>query len=217
MSQFVTGLLISGSVALEFFSGSSFNGDLDLYCPLSSSVSIGLWLARIGYKFLANTTEPSQAPLFITDWGLAIEDRSTSTSTTSSSCYSFSSGIMRVWNFSRNGETIQLIAVRSTPLSVILRFHSCQSCFIYLLCVLHLTFVFSTRYECHIRFICFLLVPQVYNRIACLVFLYGSFIDHHREYRFKILCSWLFLSLSASLVYYITRLRVDSYPCTISA
>ncbi|KAF9077793.1 hypothetical protein BDP27DRAFT_1357189 [Rhodocollybia butyracea] len=52
--QAYTGALVSGSIALQYFSREEYESDLDVFCELSKCVELAQWLQRIGYEYEAS-------------------------------------------------------------------------------------------------------------------------------------------------------------------
>ncbi|KAF9259953.1 hypothetical protein L218DRAFT_907716 [Marasmius fiardii PR-910] len=128
--QYTTGLLISGSTALSFFTREVYStSDLDLYIEVEFSLHVAYFLISCGYKFEPSNTEWKQQPERIEE---AVEDMYRRFGTAQPQpwthfdgrpAYSWN-GIGDVWNFVRGEKKIQVIACAPTPLSVILGFHS---------------------------------------------------------------------------------------------
>ncbi|KAF9063880.1 hypothetical protein BDP27DRAFT_1206048, partial [Rhodocollybia butyracea] len=114
-----TGLLISGSAALQFFNCASWEADLDTYCIYSRCSEVGIWYMSIGYEFIPTT---GQASKFTDDHASLLtmqKDGNLSTPEDYDGDH-----IARVWNFVRGTSKIQLIGSVHAPLQVVLSFHS---------------------------------------------------------------------------------------------
>jgi hypothetical protein len=132
-----TGMLISGSTALQLFERTVYpESDLDLYVEHRYCKVIASWLVTIGYAFkprpghsekleeALGTTTPVQLINFVSSSVVDYLD----------------SRIINVYNFQKSNSDckIQLITSRHSPLEVILKFHS-SKChyFITFHCYLH--------------------------------------------------------------------------------
>ncbi|KAJ4489698.1 hypothetical protein C8J55DRAFT_390463, partial [Lentinula edodes] len=105
-----TGLIVSGSTALSFFTRVPYGGNLDTYCQLSQAQTVGQWYESHGFTFAPTD---KQNPLFTTDYLLDDDIREYRVK-----------NIESVWNFIRGQHRVQLIATRGSPLETILSFHS---------------------------------------------------------------------------------------------
>ncbi|KAF9054000.1 hypothetical protein BDP27DRAFT_1193114, partial [Rhodocollybia butyracea] len=117
--QGTTSLLISGSAALQFFSGARYDTDLDTYCVIDNCLEVGEWYILIGYRFLPAS---QQLATFHDDYALSL-DLAVASGSDYNDMY-HSDQIRRVWTFVRGASTIQLIASVHAPIQVILSFHS---------------------------------------------------------------------------------------------
>ncbi|KAF9061531.1 hypothetical protein BDP27DRAFT_1189021, partial [Rhodocollybia butyracea] len=118
--QALTGLLISGSTALQFFSCNRFHSDLDTYCTVKHCFEVGQWLIKRGYQFVP--TE-HQSATFSEEYGTILKATRTLSLESDIEVYD-DKKIAGVWTFSRHGSVIQLIGSIHAPLEVILSFHS---------------------------------------------------------------------------------------------
>lgn len=122
--QSQTGLLISGSTAVQFFERTFYpESDLDLYVEHRYCKVIALWLVTIGYSYEARAGHPDQLEqaLGTTPW------KGGPMRFLSSSIVDYSnSGVINVYNFHKSDSDckIQLITSRHSPLELILKFHS---------------------------------------------------------------------------------------------
>ncbi|KAF9456065.1 hypothetical protein BDZ94DRAFT_1276577 [Collybia nuda] len=121
-----TGMLISGSTALQFFDRSEYEeSDLDLYVEHRYAALIGKWLQRIGYTFVAREQHQSSAfdgAHSDTPSGNHVDQGIFSSSLEGY----FGRGVAGVFNFHKffPDRKIQLITSLYSPLEVILHFHS---------------------------------------------------------------------------------------------
>lgn len=121
--QYITGTLISGSAALQFFDRSYYTGsDLDIYVHLRWTKGMGGWILDRGYRFapgkgqVANFHEAASDPKFLNN----------------KACY-IMRGVAGVFNFlkeSPSGEElkVQMIVAARSPMEIILNFHSSELC-----------------------------------------------------------------------------------------
>ncbi|KAF9056797.1 hypothetical protein BDP27DRAFT_1433524 [Rhodocollybia butyracea] len=127
--QALTGRLISGSIALQYFSREVWDTMLDLYCELGQTVHVGVWLENIGYSY---TPASGQAHCFQTEFCQSVVRESNW-----SEDYAYDNDpedygtnhVTNIWNFIRHQESIQLVSLRSCPLEAILAFDSTTSFF----------------------------------------------------------------------------------------
>ncbi|KAJ3720686.1 hypothetical protein C8R42DRAFT_538107, partial [Lentinula raphanica] len=124
--QAVTGMVISGSSALQFFNREVYDtndhrSDLDTYCVLSKCDAVGDWLLSHNYEY---QPQRNQLPCFADDWKKTQESKSTSIDTNLESERYPSRTFASVWNFIRDGRTVQVIAVKVSVVESILSFHS---------------------------------------------------------------------------------------------
>lgn len=118
--QALTGTLISGSFALQFFDRTFYPGsDLDIYVHRPWSKAVGLWLLQRGYEFRPNSSQEDDFLDAITDPRFL-----------ANSGRYFMRGVAGVFNFvipdPRSGEElkVQLIVAANTPMEIVLNFHS---------------------------------------------------------------------------------------------
>ncbi|KAK7444812.1 hypothetical protein VKT23_015129 [Stygiomarasmius scandens] len=110
--QALTGAVISGSTALQFFSRIRWEeSDLDIYVEHSSGYIVALFLIAIGYGFQPiNKQKPTIADAY---------DQVDLTN-----FYDDGRGFAGVFNFERRMARIQLITATYSPIDIILNFHS---------------------------------------------------------------------------------------------
>ncbi|KAH7869392.1 uncharacterized protein C8R40DRAFT_1024903, partial [Lentinula edodes] len=111
--QNATGLLVSGSIVLQFFNRETYNGDLDAFCNIRYCAIAGEWLISHGYSFQSKEGQPL-------DFNDSFSQISNNNQTQD---YNFNT-VAGVWNFMRNTSKIQLIATCGAPLECIFTFHS---------------------------------------------------------------------------------------------
>lgn len=116
-------LIISGSVALQFFERKTFpDSDLDLYALDSDALEVGKWLMSIGYTFIRQPSD-STDPIIAMEETLANPTLAVAYnnpgSITGFSC------VFRFVNVAKNRE-IQLIVTWQHPVDVVIRFHSSE-------------------------------------------------------------------------------------------
>lgn len=123
--QSQTGMLISGSTALQFFERTFYpESDLDLYVEHRYCRVIALWLVAIGYSYEARAGHPDELEEAL---GPTPVGNGPSMRFLSSAIVDYSdSGVIKVYNFHKSdtGCKIQLITSRHSPLELILKFHS---------------------------------------------------------------------------------------------
>ena len=126
--QAETGMLISGSFALQFLERTIYIGaDMDLYCFFGDREQIGLWLIETqGYMFVHNSRQNPDFKVAVTEAPDIEADP-----------YSRMRGISTVYTFTKpSGRPeddllkVQLIVTYRSPMEAILNFHSSMSCFI---------------------------------------------------------------------------------------
>ncbi|KAF5356596.1 hypothetical protein D9758_008236 [Tetrapyrgos nigripes] len=111
--QFLTGMLVSGSSALQFFDCSIYDSDLDLYVAFELASAVIDFLQEIGYVYRPTTAQPKDLKRTLDAAALGnIISRE------------YSGGISAVISFSRHGQHVQLILCVHCPIQVILGFHS---------------------------------------------------------------------------------------------
>lgn len=121
--QALTGLLISGSTALQFFIRRSrcdsrfCESDLDLYVEHRFSSVIGRFLLWCNYEFVSR---PDQ----FQDYDAAVGQGKMKMRGYPDHDYSDGRGFAGVYDFIKGGMKIQLITARHSPLDMILNFHS---------------------------------------------------------------------------------------------
>ncbi len=114
--QVWTGLLISGSTALQLFLRTRFpSSDLDVYVHRRSRVRVGQWLLSHDYTFEPHQGQPD-------DFSLAAEQPIIDTVTAR---YSRMYGVAAVFTFQNHDQKkVQVIATVHSPMAVILMYHS---------------------------------------------------------------------------------------------
>lgn len=117
-SQQSIGLLVSGSIALEFFNREAYDGDLDAFCNVLYCKVAGEWLMSHGYLY---QRKEGQAVEFIDSFSETPITSTTIDADTEE--YRFST-VTAVWDFVKNSSKIQLIATCGAPLECIFSFHS---------------------------------------------------------------------------------------------
>ncbi|KAL0576760.1 hypothetical protein V5O48_005225 [Marasmius crinis-equi] len=118
--QIVTGCLISGSFALQFYTGENYeSSDLDLYCNVRSSSLVARFLLYQGYKYNAANNQPSGFDAMLV-W---VAERRMATRYGEANAQ-----ILTVLNFVRTTSVVtnqvQLIVTPSSPVEAIFNFHS---------------------------------------------------------------------------------------------
>ena len=106
------GLLISGSVALQFFMGTTWSeSDLDLYVHLEGADLVGEWLQLQGYSLLSGQRFQNHP-----HWNLPCENTYTG----------HMLGIRCVFTFRHHlsAQQVQLIVATRNVMEIIFRFHS---------------------------------------------------------------------------------------------
>ncbi|KAJ8081044.1 hypothetical protein PM082_017884 [Marasmius tenuissimus] len=122
--QALTGTLISGSMALQFFNRTLYPGsDLDIYVEHRYCEPVAVFLRSIGYKYEPNSTQNSslwKAIMKATDnlrrgvdvtYDEEMQDVS-------------ERGFAGVFNMMRGEQKIQLITAKNSPMDIVLNFHS---------------------------------------------------------------------------------------------
>ncbi|KAJ3904923.1 hypothetical protein F5879DRAFT_921856 [Lentinula edodes] len=120
--QNLTGLLVSGSIVLEFFNRESYNGDLDAFCNIRYCAVAGQWLISHGYLFQAKDGQPSEFVECLSESYNNNQIRVVA-SDEDLEDYSFNT-VVGVWNFMRKSSRIQVIGTCGPPLQCIFSFHS---------------------------------------------------------------------------------------------
>ncbi|KAJ3757485.1 hypothetical protein EV360DRAFT_45914, partial [Lentinula raphanica] len=128
--QASTGTIISGSVALQFFTRIEYdNSDLDTYCTLTNSLKIGKWYEMVGYKYMP---AKNQQRKFEDDYARVVGSDGITRMNVEGNDGDDIQGARRyrslyiseVWNFERDGLCIQLVATRIKAEAIVLGFHS---------------------------------------------------------------------------------------------
>ncbi|KAI0341020.1 hypothetical protein BDW22DRAFT_1296455, partial [Trametopsis cervina] len=119
--QYETGMLISGSFALQFMGRLKYDGtDLDLYLPMHGRMNVAIWLSAHGYNFCPTVHQPQDFLTALNTEDLMGDDDVDYPST----------GIYTILTFKRNDSKdiltrkVQIIVAWRTPMEVILGFHS---------------------------------------------------------------------------------------------
>ncbi|KAJ3729841.1 hypothetical protein C8R42DRAFT_637977 [Lentinula raphanica] len=130
--QAKTGTIISGSVALQFFTRTVYkDSDMDTYSMLKNCLDIGQWYETIGYQYIP---AKKQRTIFQDDYRRVIQSREGGSRLNvdgnegddirGAARYQ-SPNICEVWNFeNKDRARIQLVATRIIPEAIVLGFHS---------------------------------------------------------------------------------------------
>ncbi|THU97433.1 hypothetical protein K435DRAFT_615366, partial [Dendrothele bispora CBS 962.96] len=122
--QYETGMLISGSAALQFFDNTMYpESDLDLYVALREADPIGQFLLERGYTFTPILDQPGDWEVALYRKILSWESRPEPLWNDDTDLYPVN-GIAAVFTFVKEGKRVQLITCGRATLEVILRFHS---------------------------------------------------------------------------------------------
>ncbi|KAJ3885039.1 hypothetical protein GG344DRAFT_59834, partial [Lentinula edodes] len=115
--QVSTGMVVSGPVALQFFSREVYETDLDTYCVLGKCLDVAKYYLSIRYQY-----RPSKHQLdyFEDDFSRIVDQR---WDAVNRGAY-LQDNVVQVWNFDRSGSKIQLITTARSPLETVLTFHS---------------------------------------------------------------------------------------------
>ncbi|KAJ3925892.1 MAG: hypothetical protein NXY57DRAFT_1030718 [Lentinula lateritia] len=124
--QYRTGILISGSTALQFFDLVVYpDSDLDLYVELRHCRPLAEFLADVGYQFQPT---PRQRSTFDEALAFTLSLNFAGTQNLHDEEEDFqgyvNNGIASVYNFSRGSKRIQVITSHTCSMDVILSFHS---------------------------------------------------------------------------------------------
>jgi hypothetical protein len=121
--QATTGVIISGSTALQFFDRTVYaNSNLDLYVQHDRARDLALWLESIGYMFVPLENENFQTLQMSLDKSPDFDP----TDITFDNEYC--DGVI-ILNFTKGDHpSIQVITSRGPPLGMVLQFHSSE-CF----------------------------------------------------------------------------------------
>ncbi|TRM56538.1 hypothetical protein BD626DRAFT_413700, partial [Schizophyllum amplum] len=116
-----TGMVISGSFALRFMGRLSFEpGDLDVYVKHTSAFVAGEFLTRAGYEYRPRRGQPSDFDDALALYQTSMEDRN------DTGQYA-ATAIVGAYNFVNTRDEnviVQIITARTSPVDVILGFHS---------------------------------------------------------------------------------------------
>ncbi|THU96193.1 hypothetical protein K435DRAFT_755079 [Dendrothele bispora CBS 962.96] len=110
--QYRTGMLISGSSALQFFDCSVYESDLDLYVSFKKGLSVIEFLNSIGYFYQPSANQD------------VLQTLDNSISGQIHFLPYVGNGLKGVIDFSRDGKKIQLVICLHCPMQIILGFHS---------------------------------------------------------------------------------------------
>jgi hypothetical protein len=114
--QSLTGTLISGSVALQFFNRMTWpSSDLDIYVHRTSAALAVMFIVHNGYTF---DPRKSQNKDIFKQLSESTRDRAPSY---------LGRGIADVLDFHKGDKKIQVIVATNTPMEIILAFHSSMS------------------------------------------------------------------------------------------
>ncbi|KAJ4464241.1 hypothetical protein C8J55DRAFT_407604, partial [Lentinula edodes] len=121
-----TGLVVSGSTALGFFTRGHYAGDLDTYCQLLHSRVVGHWYQSHGYGYVPTDGQLDDLDADIDRVNAAIRaDTPTIAVFEDTDIREYKlHNIAAVWNFQHGPRQIQLVATKYSPLKTILSFHS---------------------------------------------------------------------------------------------
>ncbi|THU97434.1 hypothetical protein K435DRAFT_889097, partial [Dendrothele bispora CBS 962.96] len=116
--QYETGMLISGSAAVQFFDNTVYPGsDLDLYVEIGKVESVAEFLLEKDYRFEPGERQPK-------DWKQGFLWCESAFRYYHSLGRIHNGGHRGVFNFGKEGKRVQVVACCQTPLKVILNFHS---------------------------------------------------------------------------------------------
>ncbi|KAJ3927262.1 MAG: hypothetical protein NXY57DRAFT_1042571 [Lentinula lateritia] len=122
--QAKTNLIVSGSVALNFFTYNTYNDNLDPFCHLNECLTVGAWYISRKYAY---RPVPPQLSSF-KDEVLRVQEivRRYSEHPTSNGLHGDVdiSSTVQIWTFHNGTSTIQLFASSCSPLEILLLFHS---------------------------------------------------------------------------------------------
>ncbi|THU97428.1 hypothetical protein K435DRAFT_889093, partial [Dendrothele bispora CBS 962.96] len=132
--QHQTGMLISGSAALQFFDDTVYPGsDLDLYVNVGKAQLVMKFLVERGFTFQPGKKQPGnweQALSEALEVGSSDNEDKTPGGDSDDEAqdewdgYPVTKDIVGVFNFVNRGKIVQIIASRQSPMGVILKFHS---------------------------------------------------------------------------------------------
>ena len=124
-----TGMILSGSSALQFFDRTDYpESDLDLYVPIDYAKPIAAWLKNMGYQLISPLLAPDQT---METWIDEIFDLHPMVLDFDHTGFRDTQGYersFRVVNLVRGDSTrkLQLIITFGSPLQSVLRFHSSE-------------------------------------------------------------------------------------------
>ena len=131
--QAQTGMLISGSTALQFLDRTTFpESDLDVYVEHQLRCKIALWLVTIGYKYKPTPKYPRPERELFAERDLPqflstpLERYPTAFNPSADQLSGSNYGPFRTYNFvkSHPERKIQLVTTQGAPLRAVLAFHS---------------------------------------------------------------------------------------------
>ncbi|THU97391.1 hypothetical protein K435DRAFT_889001, partial [Dendrothele bispora CBS 962.96] len=112
--QHQTGMLISGSAALQFFDDTVYpESDLDLYVNVGKAQPVMEFLVERGFTFQPGKKQSG-------NWEQALNDEAQD----EWDGYPVTKDIVGVFNFVNRGKIVQIITSRQSPMGVVLKFHS---------------------------------------------------------------------------------------------
>jgi hypothetical protein len=123
--QASTGLLISGSTALQFFDRTEYpDSDLDIYIEQKYALPVANWLQRIGYTFVPRKQQDPDLQEAFDETPLGLHKGANIFP--SEEIGYFGRGVGGVFNFHKYHpeRKIQLITSLHSPMEIILNFHS---------------------------------------------------------------------------------------------
>ncbi|KAJ7591813.1 hypothetical protein C8J56DRAFT_931787 [Mycena floridula] len=122
-----TGLIISGSTALQFFDRTVYeDSDMDLYVHESSSREVSHFLIEAGYTFVPRASQVNKTVDQVIDGDRRASDDFLRTAELVGDDYDedHTHGIAHIFDFHKGQRKIQLITAVKTPFDVIFRYHS---------------------------------------------------------------------------------------------
>lgn len=121
--QFKTGVLISGSTALQLFGRVRYaESDLDLYAHHRFTFTVAELLTEVGYEY---TPRESQDDCFTSEVeAVSMIQRNEEMQLAPEACQYSGASIAGVYDFTKGDQKIQLVTTMDSPLGLILSFHS---------------------------------------------------------------------------------------------
>ncbi|KAJ3919877.1 hypothetical protein F5877DRAFT_3947, partial [Lentinula edodes] len=122
----LTGLIVSGSTALKFFTRVEYGGDMDCYCHLPQAIAVGLWFLAHDFSFMPLGNQHDDFAADFVRICKLYDDESPPADTVEGADigeYRLNN-IASVWNFTRGRLTVQLMTTLCSPLTTIFSFHS---------------------------------------------------------------------------------------------